>query len=371
MKVESLRVFRYRLPLAAPLALRGRTLRERRGALVRIESDAGASGWGDVAPLPGFSRESLDDAEAELAAMAEHLRSVALEVRMDELDSWMDLNFPKVSPSVRFGIETALSGTLRAAERPADPAWPYIDGSVPISGLLAGARQRVLESARELRRSGYRAAKLKVGTRPLSEDIDLVPAVQAVLGDDIGLRLDANRSWSLAQAVAFGRAIGGSGVEYVEEPLRDPTRLTEFFDATGVAVALDESLLELRPDDLVERGPAGAVIVKPTFLGGTGPARRWIARALELNIRPVVSGCFESGVGHLALAELAWTSTGDRIPAGLDTYRWLDADVMQPRLPLHEGAIRWDTSLARSCRIDQARLSEIPAARRGSISSMP
>lgn len=37
--------------------------------------------------------------------------------------------------------------------------------------------------------------------------------------------------------------------------------------------------------------------------------------APEMNVRPVVSACYESGVGVLA---------GQ---AGLDTYRWLGADV--------------------------------------------
>ena len=69
MRISGCRTFRYRLPLAEPLTLAGRVIHEREGALVRIDSDSGASGWGDVAPLPGFSRESLEDAETELAAL--------------------------------------------------------------------------------------------------------------------------------------------------------------------------------------------------------------------------------------------------------------------------------------------------------------
>ena len=360
MKIANLRVFRYRLPLMAPLTLRGHTVADRTGVLVGIESDTAATGWGDVAPLPGFSRERLDDAEAELMALAKLLPNVALDVRTDELDSWIDLTLPEVFPSVRFGVETALSGLLRATEGRAATAWPCTDGSLPVSGLLAGSRNRTLDRAREIRNAGYRAVKLKVGGRPLPEDIALVRAVRAALGDGIALRLDANRSWSLAQAVEFGRAVGNSGIEYLEEPVQDPLHLRAFFDATGIAVALDESLLELRPGDLEECGPVGAVILKPTLLGGAGPARQWIATALAMNLRPVVSGCFESGVGHLALAELAWSSTADRIPAGLDTYTWLDADVVQPRLPVREGAIPWDEALARRCRIDWAGLTEIP-----------
>ena len=161
------------------------------------------------------------------------------------------------------------------------------------------------------------------------------------------------------QTVAFGRGTGGSGIEYLEEPLREPARLRELFDATGIPVALDESLLELRPEELEGRREVGAVVLKPTLLGGLARARQWAATASALNIRPVVSSCFESGVGLLALAAFAWDSTGDAVPAGLDTYRWLGADVVEPRIRFRPGAIEWSDAAARAHRIDRSRLTEI------------
>ena len=143
----------------------------------------------------------------------------------------------------------------------------------------------------------------------MEEDVELTKAVRSVIGNRAGLRLDANRGWSLEQAVAFGREFGIAGIEYMEEPLREPARLRELFDATGIPVALDESLLELRPDDLEGRPEVRAVVLKPTLLGGLARAREWVAKASALDIRPVVSGCFESGVGLLAWARLAWAST--------------------------------------------------------------
>ena len=360
MRISGCRIFRYRLPLARPLTLAGRVVHERRGVLVRIDSDSGATGWGDVAPLPAFSRESLEDAETELAALRESLRGAEIHFPGRDPESRPGLaTVPVASPSVRFGLETALASLSARVEPEADPGLPWFDGAVPVSGLLAGSRAQVLACARRLRDAGFRAVKLKVGTRPVPEDVALCRAVRAVLGDGIALRLDANRSWELEQAVRFGRALGDAGVEYLEEPLRDPSRLDDFFGATGIAVGLDESLLELRPVDLDNRKAIGAVVLKPTLLGGVGRAREWVARALAMNIRPVVSGCFESGVGVLALAGLAWSCTGDAVPSGLDTYRWLGADVVRPRIPIQAGSVRWGHALARSHRVDAARLCEL------------
>lgn len=360
MRIAGFRVFHYRLPLAEPLTLAGRIIREREGMLIRLDVDSGASGWGDVAPLPGFSREGFEDAATELTVLGERIRGAEFDSRRCDPESWQELGTrPSPSASVRFGIETALASLWAQVERGTGPDLSCFDGVVPVAGLLAGSGPRVLAQAGRMREAGYRAVKLKVGMQSVPEDVALTRAVRAVLGDGIALRLDANRGWGLEQAVRFGRALGAAGVEYLEEPLRDPSRQEEFFDATGIPVALDESLLELRPDDLERRGAVGAVVLKPTLLGGAESARRWIARALESNIRPVVSGCFESGIGILALARLAWSTTGDAVPAGLDTYRWLGADVVRPRIPIRSGALRWSDAQARNHRIDTARLREI------------
>ncbi len=349
------RIFRYRLPLAAPLRLAGQVIHERAGVLVRIDSGSGASGWGDAAPLPGFSRETVQEAETELTAWA----GAGFDTGGDDRESWLSGGLAAASPSVRFALETALARLSRRMEDAAAAELACFEGAVPVNGLLAGSREEVLADARRLRDGGCRAVKLKVGGRPVAEDVGLTRAVRDVIGDAVSLRLDANRSWSLEQGVAFGRQLGGAGVEYLEEPLRDPSQLRELFDATGIPVALDESLLELRPEDLEGRREVGAVVLKPTLLGGLARAGEWAAKASALNIRPVVSSCFESGVGLLALAAFAWASTGDAVPAGLDTYRRLAADVVEPRLPFGAGAIAWSDAVARAHRIDGSRLSEI------------
>ncbi len=359
MTVSSCRIFHYRLPLVAPLPLASGVIHEREGLLMGLESDSGAWGWGDAAPLPGFSREGIDEAAAEAVAWAGRLRRARFEPRGDGPVSWPEWESAAASPSVRFGLETALWSLARRTEDGTAAELACFEGSVPVNGLLAGSREQVLADARRLRDGGCRAVKLKVGSRAVAEEVELTRAVRDVLGDGVGLRLDANRSWSLEQAVAFGRGMGGAGVEYLEEPLHDPARLQELFDATGVPVALDESLLELRPEELEGRREVGAVVLKPTLLGGLARARQWAATASALNIRPVVSSCFESGVGLLALAAFAWDSTGNAVPAGLDTYRWLGADVVEPRLSFRPGAIEWSDAAARAHRIDRSRLTEI------------
>lgn len=358
MKIAACRLFRYRLPLVEALVLSGQPVSERAGLLLRVEAECGATGWGDIAPLPSFSRESIEDAEAQALALARCLPGSEFDIRSDERDAWPGYA-ATWSPSVRFGLETALSSLSSAIARGTVSSLSCFDGALPVSALLAGSRERVLADARYLLEAGCRALKLKVGLRSLSDDVDLVRTLRDVLGGKAALRLDANRKWRLEEAVTFARALGAEGIEYLEEPLRDPSRLGDFREAAGVPVALDESLLDIQPDELEGCGALGAVVLKPTLLGGISKTREWIAHARKLNVRPVLSACFESGVGILAIAALAFRETGGAVPAGLDTCRWLGADVVRPRIPVRGGTFRWSASLARRHRIDTGRLHEI------------
>lgn len=68
-------------------------------------------------------------------------------------------------------------------------------------------------------------------------------AVRKAVGPAVELRADANRSWDRAAAIAFGRAATDAHLAFIEEPVTDPLiDLSAFHGATGISVALDESL---------------------------------------------------------------------------------------------------------------------------------
>ena len=186
-------------------------------------------------------------------------------------------------------------------------------------------------------RDNYRAAKLKVGGRPVADDLRRIRSVADALGPDVALRLDANRAWTFDDARRIADALAGVLLAYVEEPLADAARLDALVAETGWRVALDESLSALSgPEALAARSFAHAVVLKPVVLGGVRVAFAWGRAALDAGLVPVVSSAFESGVGtRLALALAA--ALGDTAPpaaAGLDPYAHLAADVLAPRLPL-------------------------------------
>jgi len=287
--------------------------------LLRLEAE-GASGWGEAAPLSGFSRETPAQAARALQKVLPGLLGLDLE----------EARLPRggLPPSARFALELALLGARAAASgRPLPELLsPSPQPEVEVSALLSGPPETVLEEARRMRAAGYRAFKLKVGGRPVEEDVRLVRSLGEELGGSVTLRLDANRAWEFPEALRFAAA--GLRFLYVEEPLRDPAGLPELVRRGNLPVALDESLFGMEPEGLAGHRYARAAVLKPTLLGGLSRTLRFARAARELGMEVAVSSAYESGVGTLGLLALAAACGA---PAGLDPYRSLARDVLRPR----------------------------------------
>jgi O-succinylbenzoate synthase len=358
MKPTGFGLYRYELPLTEPLALKGTVLRHREGLLLKLTGEGGAVGWGEASPLPGFSRDGLDEAAEQLRDLATSL--MGRELTADALDPEgtlaNELDLLDLSPSARFGFELALWNLYAVSRGRSLPEFvaPYPRTTVPVNALISGQPESALEEASTMRAAGYEAVKLKVGGRAVEEDVELVRALYEVLGGDVSVRLDANRAWSFEEASVFARGTANLRLEYVEEPLADPSRLLSLARDYGVPVALDESLVGMPPEALQDHGYARAVVLKPTLLGGISPTLRLANRAKELGITPVISSAYETGVGTLALVALA-AGMGE-VPAGLDTYRRLAEDVLDPRPHLPSARIDVRAMIGTRRALDHRRL---------------
>ena len=328
MTVADAALVPYRLPLAEPVVWDGEPHDVRDGVLLRLDDAEGRVGWGDAAPLPGFSRESLIEVRGALDPVAAALvgRELAPADVLPGGAVAAALDAASLPASARFALDLALADLAAQTLGRSLPQALHPDPAVvlPLNGLVMGTGDAALTSAHDLAEAGYPAVKLKVGRQSVAEDVTLVEAVRSALPVSVALRLDANRAWSWEEAVEFASAVAGLALDYVEEPLTEPERLPELWHDTGLPVAVDESMQEGR----AIRGWATAAVLKPTLVGGVAATLRLAAQARAVGVRPVLSAAFESGVGLRGVAALAAAAGAE--PAGLDTYRWLAADVLGP-----------------------------------------
>jgi o-succinylbenzoate synthase len=327
----------YTLRLVEPITLKGVLHESRHGVLLRVEDDRGRIAWGDCAPLPGFSQETLDESATQLHTLTRWIAELRPETGWGEPDHPLhaEIDSLGLEPSARFALDLALLDlAAQVADRPL-PALLHPDPEVaiPLNALLTGDEESELLRTAEARVArGYRTLKVKVGRGEVARDAQTIRAMRQVVGPGVAIRCDANQAWSFPEASDFAEGVQGLGIEYVEEPLADPAELGKLWFDTMLPIALDESLAGLDPADLAGKGYAAAAVLKPTILGGMLRTLAFARQARSLGIRPVISGAFESGVamrGHVALA----AATGGQ-PAGLDPYNRLSEDVLRPRLRL-------------------------------------
>jgi O-succinylbenzoate synthase len=362
MKITAVRVYAYRLPLVRQLLLRTETVQVRQGFLLKLSSDTGHTAWGEAAPLPGFSRESLTDTKAALRGIRHRLLGVTIPEGIEQLNGQFNkwLNGCTLCSSVQFAVETAMLGLLarsRGVTLAGMRSHHSLD-AVRVNGLIADDSP-VIDTARRYSRESYHAVKMKVGRGPIREDVARVRDARRELGHGVGLRLDANRAWSFDEAVRFAETILDCDPEYVEEPLSDPTRLAELATLTGVRVAFDESLIDMTPEELPSHTYASAIILKPTLLGGLERAAMFARKAHKMKIKAIVSSCFESSIGIAALAQFAAAYNTTDVPAGLDTLSWFKQDLTDEPIDCSGGRIVVAQSVQAVNNVIESLLTEV------------
>jgi len=106
-----------------------------------------------------------------------------------------------------------------------------------------------------------------------------------------------------------------------------------------------------------------AWIIKPSLVGSVLYVIQLIKRAGLLDIRPVLSSSFLSGVGHSFLLSLSTSLIPGEFAMGLNTFIWFQQDVLKDVVKegwkVEKGGIFWKDSQLNDLNINQGLLQEI------------
>jgi o-succinylbenzoate synthase len=316
--VAAIRVERAALAYRSPLATAHGILDRRDVVLLTVVDRDGRDGWGEAAPLPGFTPETVDDAEAAILRWAD-----------DGIE-------PDASPTARAAIDSALLN-LAAAQlcRPVhDILAPGSSSRVPVTALIAGpTTDDLAHAARRAVADGHPGVKVKVGSESFDLDLERVASVREAIGG-AGLRLDANGAWTVDEAIDHLGRLVEFDPEFVEEPTAGLDELAAVRAVSAVPVAVDESAPDLTA---VERalavGAPDVLVLKPSALGGPRPTVEATRMAKDAGVTVVVTSLLEGSIGIRAAAHLA-SALGLMDPApGLATADLLDVDPGEPLIP--------------------------------------
>ncbi len=284
---------------AADLRTAARGWTERRSLRLRLV-DGAREGWGEAAPLPGYSAETIEEARAALEAFAwpEPVSVEAIAGAADALSA----------PSARFAAETALLDLL--AQRRGVPLWRLLGDARASLPIAVALWQPTPEARRDAARARPAAAyKLKVGGAPIAEERRELTALRAVIGD-AELRLDANRAVPPDALEARLAAWAEVAPAFVEEP--STMDAVEALARSAVPLAADESLVDA-PARALALPTIQALVLKPARLGLLGALA--LARAAGPR-RVVISHLLDGPIARAACAHLALVASGDAAGLG-------------------------------------------------------
>ncbi|KDP31426.1 hypothetical protein JCGZ_11802 [Jatropha curcas] len=343
------------------------------GYILSLFLEDGSIGYGEVAPVD-MNKESLMDVEEQLQFLIHVIQGTKLSFSLPLLKGsfsswiWNNLGIPEYSifPSVRCGLEMAILNAI--AERQGSSLLNMIQpqreeektnekSRVKICGLIDsnGTPAEVAHIAYSLVEEGFSALKLKVARRadPI-QDAAVIQEVRKKVGQQIQLRVDANRKWSYEEAIQFSSLVKDCDLQYIEEPVQDEDDIVKYCEESGLPVALDETIDKFCENPLgmlVKYAHSGivAVVIKPSVVGGFERAAFIAQWAHQQGKMAVVSAAFESGLGLSAYIQFSYyleLQSADlcrvmnyklwpSVAHGLGTYKWLKEDVTTKPLGIH------------------------------------
>jgi L-alanine-DL-glutamate epimerase-like enolase superfamily enzyme len=191
--------------------------------------------------------------------------------------------------------------------------------------------------------SGFEVFYLKVGLDD-SEDLEMVAAVRDALGSGPRLRLDANGTWTIPQAVRNLRAMGEYDIDFVEQPVRDHpvAQLAELRARVDTAVCANEGLWsEADAYARIRARVADVYCLSPYWVGSISGFHRlsWLAAYEGLQV------CKHTH-GELGLAAAASHHVVLTLPNGVEGHQQtaylIEHDILNHAIPIASGP-RWGT----------------------------
>ena len=274
--------------------------------IVRIETDEGVTGHGEVCPLGPFYLPAFGGgARAGIAELAPHLIGED-PTQIGKLNRLMDAAL-KGHPYVKSPIDVACWDILgQVTGQPVCNllGGRYGDDFVLYRAISQQAPEAMADNVAGHRAEGYRRFQLKVGGDP-DTDIERIHAVAALMQPGERLIADANTGWLMHEAARVVRAVREVDV-YIEQPCLSYEECLAIRRRTDHPFVLDESVDSI---DMLLRGHADGAMdvvnIKISKLGGLTKARQARDLCVSLGIAMTLEDSWGGDITTAAIAHLA------------------------------------------------------------------
>jgi muconate cycloisomerase len=345
------------LPLKTPVRMSAETVTAAQNLLVRIEAADGTVGWGEASSAPTMTGDTLGGL---VAAVRDHLAPI---LAGKDARTW-----PRLRPLLRrallgnggahSAVEMAVLDLIGRAsgQRLIDiVARPRRNAVKPMWLLGNKTADEDIAEAHAKRAAGFDFFKLKIGVKPLAQEIAIAFAVREAL-PDTPLCADANCGLTLAEARRYVEKTRKAKLMFVEQPLAydDIASLKKLTRATKVPIGADEGIHSLADIEAHARTGAGGISLKLIKLGGltTAIAAGKLCHRLDLSVN-IAAKIAESSISSAAALHLACAVPKADWGVSL-THFYLAEDIVRRPLPLKDGLVALPAEPGLGVDVDEA-----------------
>jgi o-succinylbenzoate synthase len=283
----------YQRPFRQPLKTSHGVWEVRAGIIIQLTDDLGRSHQGEIAPIPWFGSESIEQAISWCQQVGDNITTAQIYQIPDDL------------PACQFGFGSALTAFNFASSN-------IIQAKLGISVLLPSGTAAIARS-QALASQGYFTFKWKIGVLPIAQEVAIWTQLITALPADAKLRLDANGGLTYLEAEQWLELCDReSRIEFIEQPLApDEIALTiELANKYHTPIALDESVATFAQLEATYKvGWRGIYVIKP---GIAGFPWRLVELITKYQLDVVFSSVMETSVGRDAAFQLASSLTLNR-----------------------------------------------------------
>jgi L-alanine-DL-glutamate epimerase-like enolase superfamily enzyme len=311
--------------------------------LVKVTTDDGLVGWGEA--CCGADTASVEAALRAMAPFVVGRDPWNREAMRRDLFTHGLWQFRAGTGNFAWaGIDMALWDVCGRAC--GQPIWRLLGGlqveeATYFYYLARGDRESLAAQVEDGLRAGFDVFYLKVGVDD-AEDLEMVSHTREALGAGPRLRLDANGSWSVPQALHNLRALAEYDIDFVEQPVRDHPvgHLGELRARVPMAVCANEGLWsEADAYARIRARDADVYCFSAYWVGSVGSFHRlsWLAAYEGFQV------CKHTH-GELGLAAAAGHHVVLTLPNGVDGHQQtaylMEHDILTEPLPIATGP-RW------------------------------
>jgi len=298
MKISNIRTSTLRAPLKNPFITSLRRVDALEDLVVIVECDDGSVGYGEGAPTPVITGETM----GSMVAAIEYIKPFIIGLEIEDFDIILNNIHSTIlkNTTAKSALEIALYDLKAKSVK--QPLYKMLGGTQTTFKtditISMGEIEKMISDSLDAVNLGYDTLKIKIGDNP-QKDVERIVAIHDALDENIKLRLDANQGWTAQESVALLHALEKRDIiaEFIEQPVaaNDIEGLRYIKERVQTPLLADESIFSVKDaKKLLEMQAIDYVNIKLAKTAGITQALELADISAEFGVKCMI-GCMLEG----------------------------------------------------------------------------